>query len=183
MSNNKEQIRIDFDHHEVHDGDTYHVWVADDTMADNDTINIAFKTPVSTVKQIHMVVDVATKVGCQVKVLEAATWTAQTGTIFVPINLNRLSTNTSLILGNETTTAFTANEVAYGVTTILTTNATTVDNIDIYGAQPGRGGTQRGMTEMILKSDTKYIVEMTAEGASNMGLIKLRWYEYLPNVI
>lgn len=185
MSNNKEQIRIDFDHHEVHDGDMFQAWVADDTMADNATINMAFKTPVLTTKEIHMVIDIATKVGCQVQVLEAATWTAQSGTIFVPINLNRnlAATKTSEILGNETATAFAANEVAYGVTTILTTNATTVDNIDIYGGQPGRGGASRGLIEMILKADTTYVIIMTAEGASNMGLIKIKWYEYLPNVI
>ena len=162
MAGNEERRVINFDHGLIHDGDTYQAWVADDTMADNAQINMAFKTPVSTVKEIHMVIDIATKVGCQVQVLEAATWTAKSGTIFVPINLNRNSSNESLILGNETTTAFTANEVAYGVTTILTTNATTVDNIDIYGAQPGRGQQYRGMAEMILKSDTTYVVIMTA---------------------
>ena len=183
MAGNKETRFMNFEHYEVHDGDMFQAWVADDTMADNATINMAFKTPVSTTKEIHMVIDIATKVGCQLEVLEAATWTAQTGTIFVPINANRLSTKTSEILGNETSTVFAANEMAFGVTTILTTNATTVDRNDIYGAQPGRGGQSRGSMELILKSGTTYVVRMTAEGASNMGLIKLRWYEYLPNVI
>jgi len=181
MSNNKEVPRIDFEHFEVHDGDTYQAWVEDVSMSDNATINIAFKTPASTTKQIHMVIEVATKVGCQLEVLEAATWTAQSGTKFVPINANRLSTNTSAITGNETTTTFTANEVATGVTTILTTNATTVDYMGIYGDKNASGMINRGMTEIILKSATTYVVRMTAEGASNMGFIKLRWYEYLPN--
>jgi hypothetical protein len=183
MAGNKETRVMTFEHYEVHDGDMYQAWVADDTMADNATINLAFKTPVSTTKQIHMFIDIATKVGCQLEVLEGATWTAKTGTIFVPINANRLSTNTSIITGNETTTAFTANEIAFNVTTILTTNATEIDRIDIYGAQPGRGQQARGETELILKSATKYVIRMTAEGASNMGLIKIRWYEYLPNVV
>lgn len=183
MTGKNETVRMSFEHYEVHDGDTYQVWVMDDTMGDNAEINIAFKTPISTTKQIHMIIDIATLVGCQLEVLEAATWTAQSGTIFVPINVNRLSTNTSIITGNETTTLFTANEVAYNVTTILTTNATTVDRNDIYGAQPGRGGHSRGSMELILKSATTYVIRLTAEGASNAGLIKLRWYEYLPNVM
>ena len=183
MTGNKETRVMNFEHYEVHDGDTYQAWVADDTMADNAEINMAFKTPASTTKQIHMIIDIATKVGCQLEVLEAATWGADSGTVFVPINVNRLSTNTSIIEGSGTTTVFTANQVAYGVTTILTTNATVVERNDIYGAQPGRGGQSRGYMELILKSATKYVIRMTAEGASNMGLIRLRWYEYLPNVI
>jgi len=183
MTNNKEKVGISFEHHEIHDGDTYQVFFEDITLADNATINFAFKTPVSTIKEIHMVIEYATKIGGQLTVLEAATWTKQSGTIFVPINLNRNSTKESLILGNETTSTFTANEVAYNVTTILTTNATVVDSDAVYGSKWGGAHGGRGLSEMILKSDTTYVVLFTAEGASNFGHLKLRWYEYLPNVM
>lgn len=183
MANNKEITRIDWDHHEIHDGDTFQVFFEDITLGDNDTINFAFKTPALTTKEIHMVIEYATKVGGQLTVLEAATWTAKSGTAITPINLNRNSSKTSEILGNETTTTFTtANELAVNVTTILTTNATTVESDAVYGSK-WSSGSSRGMKELILKAATTYVVLFTAEGASNFGHLKLRWYEYLPNVI
>lgn len=182
MGNNKLIPRICFDELMVHDGDSYHVFFTDDTMADDETINIAFKTPVSTTKEIHMVMDWSVKAGGTVEVKEAATWTKQSGTIKKPINCNRLSTNTSEILGNETSTVFTANEVAYNVTTILTTNATTIEEQAIFGTA-NKGGGHRGLHEMILKSDTTYVIILTADGGSNAGHLHLHWYEYLPNVI
>lgn len=182
MTNNKESVRIDFAHKEVHDGDTYQVFFADETLADDETINFAFKTPALITAEIHMFIEFGSLVGAQLAVIEAPTWTASSGTIKVPINVNRNSTNTSSILGNETTTAFAANEVAYNVTTILTTNATTIDEDVMYTAKKS-GGITRGSRELILKADTQYVVVLTAEGASNMGYLKLRWYEYLPSVI
>ena len=178
MGNNKLIPRMRFDEKMVHDGDSYHVWFTDDTLADNETINFAFKTPVSTTKEIHMVIDWDVKVGGTLEVKEAATWTKQSGTIKVPINRNRLSSNTSEILGNETSTVFTANEVAYNVTTILTTNATTIEEQGIFV-----GTNKKGMLELILQSDTTYVVLLTGDGASNAGHLHIRWYEYLPNVI
>lgn len=179
MGDNKLIPRSTFGEKLIHDGDMFQIFHEDITLDDNATINFAFKTPALTTKEIHMVIDFATEIGGQVTVLEAATWTAKSGTAATPINLNRNSTNTSEILGNETTTTFTtANELALNVTTILTTNATTIESEAIYV----HGGL-RGMSEIILKADTTYVVLFTAEGASNFAHLKLRWYEYLPNTI
>ena len=182
MGNNKEVIRIGFAHAGIHDGDTFQVWLTDDTMGDGDEINFAFKTPASTSKQIHMVVNWGVLVAGILDIIEAPTWTAKSGTIFAPINVNRLSDKNSEITGNETTTLFTANEVAYNVTTILTTNATTIESQAIFGANV-KGGGSRETEEHILKSATKYVITLTADGGSNAGHLHLRWYEYLPNVI
>jgi len=182
MGNNKEQIRIDWDHHEIHDGDTFQVFFEDITLGDNETINFAFKTPAITTKELHMVVEYTTKVGGQLTVTEGPTWTAKTGTAVTPINLNRNSTKTSEILGNETSTAFeTSNEVALNVTTIA--GGTVVDSDAVYGVKQSGGLSSRGTSEIILKADTLYVIAFTAEGASNFAHLKLRWYEYLPNVI
>lgn len=182
MGNNKDIERISHTHDEVHEGNTYQVWLTDDTMGDNDEINFAFKTPAATTKYIHLRVDWTMKAGGTLDVIEAPTWTAKSGTIFVPINVNRNSANTSSITGNETTTTFTPNEVAFNVTTILTTNATIIDNQGLFGTAT-KGGAVRGTLELILKAATKYVILLTADGASNAGHLHLRWYETLPNVI
>lgn len=121
MGNNKDIPRIDFAHNEVHSGEMYAAWNDEATMQTTETINFAFKTPAVATKEIHMLIDFSTLVGGTLEVLEAATWTAQSGTALTPINKNRNSTNTSELLGNETTTVFTAGEIAYDVTTVLTT--------------------------------------------------------------
>ena len=179
---NKEVRRLNFAHYEVHDGDTYEAFFTDAAMGDNDTINFAFKTPALATKEIHMIIEYSAKIGAELTILEAATWTAQAGTIFAPVNMNRNSSNTSKLLGNETATAFAAGEIAYNVATVFTTNATTVGEDAIFGAQVS-AGKSRALAERILKADTTYVILFTAEGASNLGFLKLRWYEYLPNVI
>jgi len=183
MGNTKDVTRIDFAHHEIHDGDSFMAYNDELTMATTETINFAFKTPPSTTKQIHMVIEYETLVGGFLEILEAATWTAQTGTAFVPLNRNRNSTNTSELLGDETTTVFTANEIAFDVTTILTTNATTIWLDRAPGAQNKAANVPRSISEIVLLADTTYVIRFSAIGNSNSGFIRLSWYEHLPNII
>lgn len=181
MTNNKEIPRIDSAHHEIHEGDSFMAFNDELTMATTETINFAFKTPAVTEAEIHMVIEYETLIGGYLEVLEAATWTAKTGTIYVPINRDRNSSNQSVITGNETTTTFTADEIAFDVTTILTTNATTIYLDRAPGAQNKKAHAQRAMEEIILKAETTYVIRFTAIGNSNSGFIRLSWYEYLPN--
>ena len=143
MGNNKDIPRIDSAHKEVHAGDSYMAFNDELTMATTETINFAFQTPAAATKEIHMIVEYETLIGGYLEILEAATWTAQTGTAFVPLNRHRNSTNTSTLLGDETTTVFTANEIAYDVTTILTTNATTIHLDRAPGAQNKKANASR----------------------------------------
>jgi len=183
MGDNKEIVRIDSEHHQVHDGDMFMAYNDEATMQTTETINFAFKTPPAATKEIHMVVDFSTLVGGTLEVLEAAIWTAQTGTAFVPINRHRNNAKESTLLGNETTTVFTANEIAYDVTTIGTTNATTVDFVRAAGTANKNASQPRARRELILKADTTYVVRFTAVGNTNSGSIRLEWYEHLANII
>lgn len=176
--------RIDWAHEEIHEGDSYVAVNDEATMQDAETINFAFKTPVyTTTKEIHMVIDFTSRAGGLLEILEAATWTAQSGTKYVPINRNRNSSNTSSLLENETTTTFTAGGVAYDVTTILTTNATTIEQIRVFGASNLIAQMHRGRAEFILKSNTTYVVRFTADGNTNGCNLQMTWYEHLPNIV
>jgi len=183
MSNNKERTIINFEHGMVHDGDAYEYHFTDATMADTETINIAFKTPAVTTKQIHILVEFGFKVAGHMEIIEAATWTAKSGTAVTPINANRNSENVSTLLGNETTTTFTtANELALNVTTVLTTVATTIETRYTFDAKKSDAA-PRGLFEWILKAGTTYVIRLTADGGSNAAWVRMRWYEYLPNVV
>ena len=182
MGDNKEIVRILQEHHEIHEGHAFHCGNDQVTMATTETINFAFKTPPAATKLIHMVVEFTTKAGGLMEMLEAATWTKQTGTVLVPKNNDRNSNNKSTLLGNETTSTFTANEIAYDVTTVLTTNATTCCQSRVFGSNKD-AGSSRARVEQILKADTTYVIRFTADGNTNGCFLKLAWYEHLPNVI
>ena len=87
------------------------------------------------------------------------------------------------LLGDETTTVFTANEIAYDVTTVLTTNATTIHMDRAPGAANKKANAPRATTELILKASTTYVIRFTAVGNSNSGFIRLSWYEHTANII
>ena len=173
-----EITRIDSAHKEIHDGDAYTVSIVNGSLGDNATLNIAFKTPATT-KYIHMIIDWSSKAGGSIEVVEAPTWTQGTGTSLAIFNRNRNSSNTSGIKNNATTTTFLANsKMIKDVTTVLETNALTVDQEHVFGAANKGASNQRGVQEVILLADTNYVIRYTADGATNAGAIKLSWAEY-----
>lgn len=182
MTNNKEIPRTTQELFELHAGDSFTAYNDELTMATTQTINFAFKTPALTTSEIHMVVEYETLIGGYLEILEAATWTAKSGTIYVPINRDRNSSNQSLITGNETTTLFTANEIAFDVTSVLTTNATTIWLDRAPAVQKKAATSPRELSEFILKAATTYVIRFTAVGNSNSGFIRLSWYEHLKNI-
>jgi hypothetical protein len=176
-------VRIDFEHNEVHRGDSYTVNLVDTSMADTETINIAFKTP-NTTKYINMSIDWVTKAGGHLELIEAPTWTNQSGTSIAIINRNRVSSNSSGLLHDLTTTTFAAaSKVSANVTTILTTNATTIDVSYLFGSATKGEAESRGHSEFILNADTQYVIRYTADGGTNAGFIKLIWNEYKDSAI
>lgn len=173
-----EITRIDSSHEEIHKGDAYTVSIVSGVLGDNATLNIAFKTP-NTTKYIHMIVDWSSKAGGSIEVIEAPTWTQGSGTSLAIINRERNSSNTSGIKNNATTTVFLANsKMVKDVTTVLETNALTIDQEHVFGSNVKGAQSQRGVQELILKANTAYVIRYTADGGTNAGAIKLSWAEY-----
>lgn len=177
-------VRINTAHDEIHEGDSYTVDLVDISMGDGDTILFAFKTA-DTEKLINMVVEWSTKVGGHLEIIEAPTWTNQTGTSVAIINRKRGSSNTSGLLHDLTDTIFVAeSKISANVTTILTTNATTIETKYLFGSQANVGvNANRGIAEFLLEGDTQYVIKYTADGGSNAGFLKLDWYEHTENAI
>ena len=176
--------RIEGEHDRIHEGVSFTVNLVDISMGDGDTINIAFKTP-NTLKRLHMIMDWSTLAGGHLELIEAPTWGNQTGTSIAIINRYRGSTVTSGLEHDLDTTAFVAeSKVSANVTTILTTNATTVQASYLFSAASNKGAAEsRGRAEFLLKPNTQYVIKYTADGGSNAGFVKLSWYEYIFNAI
>jgi hypothetical protein len=174
-------ICISYEHHEVHEGDAFVVDVEDESMADTDTLSIAFKTPAGT-KRAHIVAEFVTLVGGELEIWEGPTWTTNTGTLVDIINRKRLAAMTSSILLEDITTppTFAATDaIMKNVTGLATGAATRLSHLFAWGVQNkfGAGG-GRDESEILLKPETQYAFVFTAIGNSNKAQLILHWYEH-----
>lgn len=175
-------VVIDSPHHEVHEGDSFFTEAVDLTLANAETLIIAFKTSAGT-ERVHLTGEFTTLLGGNVQVWENPTWTTNTGTLAPIYNRRREATmESSTLLEDWTATpAFTATDnVLVNVTGLNTGAATPLHHFYAFAAQ-GRGssGGARDSHELILKPDTQYAIVFTSSGANNQAQMILNWYEHI----
>ena len=177
-------VSITFPHHKIHNGDSFTTNFTDETLADAETIILAFKTATGT-KRVHLFAFFSTLVGGSLNIWEGATWTTNTGVVNPIINRRRdENPKPSGIREDLTTTpAFTATgnilsnpTLTGGVVT--PTGATSIDKQYAWGERGKIGaGYLRDENEFPLKPDTTYAIIFTAIGSSNKAQINMNWYE------
>jgi len=167
---------IQYEHHEIHAGDSYHVFHADEDVADKERIVISFKTP-STTKWIHMLSEMAASGEAEFTLYEGMTITDNTGTPRLVYNRNRNSGNTSGVLDTSanpdaanrmTLNADMGSGSAYGE----------VLEHAVFGDGKKIGGESRGTNEWVLKPNTIYAFSAVSRAASNKIHVHLEWYEH-----
>jgi len=164
---------------EVHEGHAFTFSTVDEDMDNAATMNIAFKTCHHTGK-VHFYAAFSTLVGGSLAIVEAPTWTTNTGTATAFYNRRRdLVPIHSMLEEDKTATpAFTATDkVLVQVTGIA--GGTTIWKRYAWG-EKGKveAGDYRADNEILLRADTQYVVLFTAIGASNKGQIILNWLEH-----
>ena len=161
---------VDYPHHEVHSGSSYHVLYNIANLGamttPNDTIQLHFTTP-NTTKWVHMLFLARTSGAALFTVTEAPTGGMETptGTITI-LNRNRNSGNTSGITS-----------VSYDGTTAT---GGTVMHTEYIGAGLGgtsQAGASRSVEEWVLKQNTVYAVSIVDTSAITATLL-LSWYEH-----
>ncbi len=177
-------VGISSPHHRIHEGDSFTTNFTDATLADAETIILAFKTA-KTPKLIHLFIFFSSLVGGSLDLWEGVTWTTNTGTTN-PI-INRLRTENRKPSGaredKTATPAFTAtgNVLSNPTLTggvVTPTGATLLDKQYAWGERGKIGaGFLRDEHEFVLNSDTQYAAVFTAIGASNKATVSLNWYE------
>jgi len=159
-----QNVKIDFEHYEVHEGDSYH-------SVNSQNVNTAtFKWQVTTPntdKFAHMIFGVQATGEVTVLITEGSDRTD--GTAMGEMNRDRNSTNTAGVIVTYTPTAGATD----GATTILTTRigATGV------GSKTLSPGAARGTAEWILKKNTKYVISATTYADIWVTFIA-DWYEH-----
>ncbi len=158
---------IDYAHHEVHGGSSYHVTYSVASLgamtSPDDTIQLHFTTP-NTTKWLHMIVHARSGGESNYVITEAPTggMTSPTGTL-TAYNKNRNSSKTSGIT------------VSYDGA--LATGGAEIHNEYIGQGNKASAGESRGTQEFVLKQNTAYAIKMTDTTAITATLI-LDWYEH-----
>ena len=172
---------VDYAHHEIHAGSSFHVQNYNGDVAAAGNIRISFKTPAGT-KRAHMIFSFASSGGSHLTIAEGATWTTNTGTVVVPTNQKRVAAPTaSMLLEDKTSTpAYAANGVLTGVTVVGA--GTTLRNVYVFGSNKV-GGNGEHDSEIILMPDQTYTISLTNDEATAQALIlHLDWYEHTDKI-
>jgi hypothetical protein len=177
-------VQIDYPHHEIHDGNSFHAEYSVTTAAsDDDVTAILFKTP-NTTKWAHMVVTVSASDPAEAIINEGPTLAdSGDGSDLAVYNRDRNSSTTSTMQSLEDTPTVgsltKANETEW--TNIGVSAGTELEHIYLAGGEGplAVGGVSRGTQEWILKQNTIYAIYLQNTGANaNTHYVGLDWYEH-----
>jgi len=155
---------IDFQHHEIHEGDHYFV-NGTATLDQDDTLDFAVQTPDSTT-WAHMLFKISSTEQTTFQIFETSDYDAD-GSRVTAYNNDRNSSNTSILtitkdptVNSNGTLLF---EQSFGVTSTPTRSLS---------------GETRADEEIILKQNTKYIFRITSAANDNIVSYDGKWYEH-----
>jgi hypothetical protein len=151
-------VTIDYAHHEIHDGTSFHCWYHADKSIGTD-LDLGIITP-NTSTWSHLIFAFENESETDIILYESANFV--TGSTITIYNSNRNSAITSGMLVSHTPTLITT-----GTTSIIGWHS---------GSGRGAGSQVRAEDEILLKQNTKYLFRLTATAAGWIA-VKLGWYE------
>lgn len=163
---------MDYAHHEIHRGSSF---VASGTidLGNAATLNVTLKTP-NTTEWCHTVIQIVSESEMAFNLYEGflPSGTADGGTIGVAVTAYNRDRNSSSAAGMLVYTGAT-------VGTAGTATAGTLIEAGHWGSGRGVGGSDRGVSEFILKQNTNYLVQMVnATSNANYTAWEVDWYEH-----
>ena len=162
-------------HHEGHEGMSFYASAADASMANTDTLVLAFKVPTGTVLP-HFAFEFASLGAIHIDLLEGTVWTAGSGSQSPLYNRKRSSSNSS-VLQEDTAGSFSATD-NFVLNPTITDAGTAIRTVHAFAERPFDGVEEIGGEEWILNSNTTYALRLTADAGSNAGYISCFWYEH-----
>lgn len=152
--------QIDYAHHEIHEGDAYQGGYLVD-LGNAAALNLLLTTP-NSAKRLHCTVEVVSESEVEAGLYEDAN--ASGGTAITVFNRNRNSASATGATLTHTPT--------------ITTDGTRIDAWH-FGSGRGVGGSERGVEELLLKQNSKYLLRVTnATATNNQVQVHLHWYEH-----
>lgn len=156
---------IDFVHHEIHEGNHYFVanWIELDAT---NTFEFVYQTPSSTTRS-HSIVSIMSTGQVEVDAFED-TIAGVDGTQVIPFNSERDSTNTSEAIIRTDPTITSDGNFLWSMSLGSGTNP----------ANTAGAGVSRD-NELVLKTNTKYLVRFTSNTNGNRINYRFDWYEHV----
>lgn len=156
-------IVVDFEHHELHDGD--HFFYTDKVTLGSAATQVYLITTPNNGKWCHLIFAATGSAITQVDLYEGADRTGTTGqTLF---NSNRNSANAATMTVHKGISAGTTDG-----TLLWTMNSGSAQGSSRAGMASNRSN------EIILKANTKYLLRITSGTADNLTNLQLEWYEH-----
>jgi hypothetical protein len=179
---------IEFEHHAIHAGITFHCHYEHSVSGDNEMVVIAFNTP-DTTKLIHITAAAAVTNQSRLSIIEAPSIDVDEGTQLTIYNRNRSNSKTSVVSSIENPPV--VNKVtSYDDLQSAGANITTTDTLDSVvvgvsgGASPvsmGIGALTRAGSEWVLNKNTQYaFMVQNLSAHANVITLELNWYEITP---
>ena len=179
---------IDYEHHAIHDGDSFVCHYSNTVTNINEMTVIAFNTP-DTTRWVHVVVEYTATALARALLIEAPSIDVDEGTALLIFNRDRNSAKESGVLSIETAPvanrATSYNEAQATGANITINAANTVSEHHIGGGSGpfGTGGGQLQRDEYILKQNTQYAFILEAlNNDDNIHNMHVSWYEHVNRV-
>ena len=172
---------IDYAHHEIHSGSSYHAHYGQFVSDTNDRSIITFRTP-NTTKLLHMFARGSSTALANWYVWEGPTITNNTGAPLTIFNRRRDSANTSGVWDTSQNPDVQGQATYFTELTMGNVTAGTAIEDQFIGSGSGpraSGGESRSEEELILLPNTLYAFEIKSLTADdNYHDIELNWYEH-----
>jgi hypothetical protein len=165
---------IDYPHHEIHAGSSFHIFAYNASVGTGGTINIYIKTK-STAPFCHAFGQWSSGGAAIYRIYEAPTITANTGTNGNAI-INHNRNLTATVSGcRDNATVPVDNKYGTGVTK---TGDGTILLVEYAGVGKAAGGSGRNESEYVLLPDTVYLFEVEAVGNNIALSVSVDFYEH-----
>ena len=177
-------VEIEYEHHEIHEGDSFVTHVDNACTNTGEMTVLAFNTP-NTSKRIHLVASGTATSGATFQIIEAPSIDVdEAAGQLTPYNRNRTVSTASTVLSIKTVPVVA--EVSYyyeaeaATANITKTVALWTEIIGETGNPSTKsGGGTRGQSEFILSKNTQYCIIITSnDDNDNVHHISLNWYEH-----
>jgi len=180
-------IQIEFEHHELHEGDKFNAHYEGAVTNIGEETAIAFLTPGASAGRIHMTIDVRADDESVFEFRENPTVVLNQGTAQAPLNRFRDSDNTSAIKDQDlvaSNSVSTYDETEAAAANLAAGGAVLESETIAIAAGPPFGAVansqSRGQREWVLKENTIYCVILTAStNNATMHEISLNWCEHV----
>jgi len=175
---------IEYEHREIHAGDSFTCHYNNDVTNIGEMTVIAFNTPAGT-KWIHLTIDAQSSAASYLALYENTSIDVDEGTTLPIYNRNRNSGTASVVSTIETSpvagsvTSYNESQAAAAnITTTTELSRSYLGSTSLPGRSPGSAS--RGISEFVLDASQQYAIVLAATTADDTTHdITLNWYEHI----